>query len=143
MTTGIVAAAVAILTWVFVEALGHYYPSPATWRKLRRVRGRRHVRRMRERFAEAGERRSGRKLALVLIALVAIWVGASGWLDKKWYEVVADAAPSLVVLLSLLRLPASLRAIAARMIEYERAAGEDPDEPLSEEGGDGPEVLAL
>lgn len=98
---------------------------------------------MRERFEEAGERRTGRKLALVLIALVALWVGASGWLDKKWYEVVADAAPSLIVLLSLLRLPASLRAIAARMKEYERAAGEDPDEPLSQEGGDGPEVLAL
>lgn len=98
---------------------------------------------MRERFEEAGGRRTGRKLALVLIALVAIWVGASGWLDKKWYEVVADAAPSLIVLLSLLRLPASLRAIAVRMKDYERAAGEDPNEPLNQDGGDGPEVLAL
>jgi hypothetical protein len=97
---------------------------------------------MRERFQEAGDRRSGRKLALALVLLVVIWVGVSGWLDKKWYEVVADAAPSSIVLLSLLRLPASLRAIAERIKEYEREAGEDPDEPISEDGN-GPEVLAL
>jgi hypothetical protein len=142
VTSGLVAIAVALLSWAFVEGLGHLYPSRATWRKLRRVRGRAHVRRMRERFQEAGDRRSGRKLALALVLLVVIWVGVSGWLDKKWYEVVADAAPSSIVLLSLLRLPASLRAIAERIKEYEREAGEDPDEPIGEDGG-GPEVLAL
>jgi hypothetical protein len=146
MTTGILASLVAILTWGFVEGFGRFYPSRPTWRRLRRLRGRRAVRKMRERFADAGDRRTGRKLAIVLLVLVGAWVASASLLDKRWYEVVADALPSLIVILGLLRLPAAFGAIAERMKDYEREAGEDPDKPydLDPPGGDGgPEALAL
>lgn len=98
---------------------------------------------MRERFEEAGTNPTGRRLVFVLSALLVGWIFAASLLDKRWYEVVADAAPSIVVLIALLRVPAALRAIAERMKDYEREVGEDPDKPLFDDLGDGPEALAL
>jgi hypothetical protein len=144
MATGIAAAFLAVLVWSFVEGLGRFYPAKAAWRRLRTVRGRRAVRAMRERFEEAARRKTGRKLATVLLCLLAVWVASASLLDKRWYEVVADSLPSLIVLVALLRVPAALAAIAERMKDYEREAGEDPDSPL---GGDLPDgdsdVIAL
>lgn len=146
MTTGIVAIVVALLSWSFVEGFGRFYPSRQTWRKLRRVRGRRAVRRMRERFEEAADRKTGRTLVIVMLALIAVWVASASLLDKRWYEVVADVAPSSIVALGLLRLPSALREVAERMKGHERDAGEDPDKPLDDdlEGGDGgPQAVVL
>lgn len=98
---------------------------------------------MRERFAEAGTARVGRTLTIAIFALIAVWVGLAGVLDKRWYEVVADAAPSLIVALALLRVPAALRAVAERMVAHERDAGEDPDWPLDDGDTAGPEGLAV
>lgn len=101
------------------------------------------MRAMRERFEAASARKTGRKLAFVLLVLLVAWVGSASLLDKRWYEVVADAFPSLIVLWALVRVPAALEAIAERMKEYEREAGEDPDAPLDDaEDGDG-DVLVL
>lgn len=144
MASGIIAGLVAILTWVFVEVLGRLYPSRQTWRKLRVTRSRRAIRRMRERFEEAGQRKTGRKLALVLLGLIAVWVATASLLDKRWYEVLVDAVPSIIVIFALLRLPTALTAIAERMKDYERMAGEDPDEPFDPPDGEpGSEALAL
>lgn len=133
MASSIIAMALATGIWVFVEAWGRFYPAKVTWLRLRRARGRRAVRRMRERFEAAGRRRSARVLVFVLLAAVAVWVASAPALDKRWYEVLADAAPSLIVILALLRIHPALRAIAERMREYERETGEDPDQPLDDD----------
>lgn len=137
MTTSIIAMLLAILTWVFIESFGRLYPAKATWLRLRRARGRYAVRRMRERFEEAASRRAPRLLVYLLLAAIGVWVAAADWLDRLWYEVLGDAAPSLIVILALLRTPRALRAIAERMKDYERGMGEDPDSPLDDDG-DGP-----
>lgn len=146
LASGVVAALVAVLTWAFIEAFGHYYPARPTWLRMRRARGRLAVRKMRERFEDAVERTNVRRMALILLLLALGWLGASGLLDKRWYEVVTDVAPSVIVLVAILRIPAALRSVAERMREYERSMGEDPDLPLNEEwdGGDGgPTTIAL
>lgn len=143
MTSGIVAALVAVLVYGIVEGMGNFYPARQAWWRLRRIRGRYAVRRMRERIEEASRKNPARRLALILLALVAVWVASASLLDKRWYEVVADAAPSLIITLALLRISAVLDAIAERMKGYERDAGEDPDKPLDEPGDGGPQVLAL
>jgi hypothetical protein len=137
MTTSIVAMVLAILTWVFIEIFGRTYPAKATWLRLRRARGRYAVRRMRERFHEASVRRAPRVLVYLLLAAIGVWVAAAGPLERRWYEVLGDAAPSLIVILALLRTPRALRAIAERMKDYEREMGEDPDKPLDDDLGDG------
>lgn len=143
MTSGIIAALVAVLVYGIVEGMGTFYPARQTWERLRRIRGRYAVRRMRERIEQAARKSPARRLAIVLLALVAIWVASASLLDKRWYEVVADAAPSLIITLALLRVPAVLDSIAERMKTYERDVGEDPDKPLDEPGDGGPQVLAL
>lgn len=146
LASGVVATMVAVLTWAFIEAFGRYYPARPAWFRMRRARGRLAVRRMRERFEQAVERTNVRRLALVLLLLMLGWIGAAGLLNKRWYEVVTDVAPTVIVLGAALRIPAALRAVAERMREYERSVGEDPDLPLQEEweGGDGgPTTMAL
>lgn len=145
VTTGVLAASTAVLVWAFIELFGRIYPTRATWLRLRRARGRFAVRRMRERFEEAGERTRPRRLALGVFLLLLAWIGAAGLLEKRWYEVLLDAIPSLIVILGLLRIPAALRAVALRMRDYERWVGEDPDKPFfeDEDGGDGSGVIAL
>lgn len=135
MTTGIVAALVAVLAWAFVEGLGRFYPARATWWRIRRARGREAVRRMRERFEQASDRRMGRRLFTFVLALLIIWIASASLLDKRWYEVVADVLPSCIVAIALMRVPSALRSVAERMKEYERDAGDDPDEPLGGDGG--------
>ena len=98
---------------------------------------------MRERFEAASARKTGRKLAFVLLCLLVAWVASASLLDKRWYEVVADAFPSLIVLWALVRVPAALGAIAERMKDYERETGEDPDQPLDDLGDEDGDVLVL
>ena len=141
MASGLVAALVATFAVGFVEGLGRLYPAPATWRRLRRVRGRSAVRAMRERFEHGGSRSSPRWIALVLGLLVVAWIAAASLLDKRWYEVLLDVFPYLLVILALLRTPSALRAVAERMKDYEREAGEDPDAEPDDEVG--PTALAL
>ena len=141
-TSALVAVAVAILAFVFIEGLRNMYPSPTAWARLRRARGREAVRRMRERFEEASERRTPKLLATLLLILVVAWVAASSLLDKRWYEVAFDSIPYAIVGLALLRTPGALHDIAERMKNYERKAGEDPDSELDGDDG-GPTALAL
>lgn len=141
MASGILAAFVAVLVWGFIELFGSFYPSRPTWVRLRRTKGRRAVRKMRERFESAPAKRPARRLAFVLLVLVVAWALAAGALDKRWYEVVADAAPSLIVILALLRIPGAFGAVGQRMRKYEQSAGEDPDAPEEEEAG--PSEIAL
>ena len=141
MASGLVAALVATFAVGFVEGLGRLYPAPATWRRLRRVRGRSSIRAMRERFEQGARRSSPRWIAVVLALLVVAWVAAASLLDKRWYEVLLDVFPYLLVILALLRTPYALRAVAERMKDYEREAGEDPDAEPDDEVG--PTELAL
>lgn len=92
---------------------------------------------MRERFEDAGSSQTGRRLLTFLFGLAIVWVATASLLDKRWYEVVADVAPSLIVMLALVRLPAALLASAERMRDYERDAGEDPDSE-NDDDPDGP-----
>ncbi|MEA2499164.1 MAG: hypothetical protein QOH26_1569 [Actinomycetota bacterium] len=133
--TGVVATVAALLAFGFLEALRGFYPARPTWWRMRRARGRDAVRRTRERLEEAAGRQAPRILTTVLLCLLIIWVATASLLDKRWYEVVADAAPSLIVMLTLQRIPSTLRLVAERMKKYEREAGDDPDAPL--DGGDG------
>ena len=94
---------------------------------------------MRERFEASAARRSSRFLALALLVLVAAWIAAASLLDKRWYEVLLDVFPYALVAIALLRTPGALRAVAARMKEYERERGEDPEA----ESGEGPAAIAL
>ena len=147
MASGILAALLAVFIWGCVEAFGGFYPSRPTWVKLRMRRGRLATRRMRERFEAGAGRKSSRRLAFLLLVFLIAWVASASLLDKRWYEVVADAAPSLIVIFALLRVPGAMGAIGERMREYEKSAGEDPDAPLDDPPGpppeDGPTELAL
>ena len=135
MTTGILASLVAVLSWAFIEGFGRFYPARQTWWRFRRTRGRDGVRRMRERFETASDRRIGRPLVTFVLAMLIIWIASASLLDKRWYEVVADVLPSCIVAFALIRVPTALRAVAERMKEFERDAGDDPDEPLGGDGG--------
>ena len=145
MTTAAIAALISVLALGVVEGLRRFYPARQTWRRLRSRHGRRAVRAMRERFEAAAARRTPRVLALVLLALVAVWVATSSLLDKYWYEVALDSLPYAFVSIALLRIPGALRAIAERMREFERSVGEDPDRDYDDldGGGDGPTAVAL
>lgn len=103
------------------------------------------MRATRERFEAAAASGTARLLAAALLVLVVVWVTVvRGILDKSWYEVTVDVLPYVVVSAALLRTPFILRAIARRMREYERQAGEDPDQPLDKDGnGGGTAELAL
>jgi hypothetical protein len=141
MTTAAVAALTAVLALGFVEGMRRFYPARATWARLRSRHGRRAVRAMRERFETAAASRLPRVLAIVLLALVAIWMAAAPVLDKRWYEVALDSLPYAFVSVALLRTRGTLRVIAQRMRDYERDAGEDPDDDL--DFGEGTDVIAL
>lgn len=142
MASGLIAALIAVLALGLVEGLNRFYPARRTWVRLRSMHGRRAVRAMRERFEAAAARRMPQLLALVMFALVIVWVGvASPLLDKYWYETALDALPYAFVAVALLRVPAMLRAIAERMKEYERDAGEDPEGPVPPDGGPGAVAL--
>jgi hypothetical protein len=146
MASGLISALIAVLVLGFAEALRRFYPSRETWRRLRRGRGRLAVRLMRERYEAAADRRTPRRLAELLIALVIVWIATASLLDKRWQEVVADVLPYAIVGVAILRVPGTLRAIAERMKGYEREVGEDPDEPWrdhSRNGDGGPATVAL
>ena len=141
MTSAIIASFAAVVAFGFLEAFGRFYPARKTWWRLRRTRGRSAVVLMRARVERAADPRLARRLAALLVSLVIVWIGTASLLDKRWHEVVFDVTPYLIVSVALLRTPPALRAVAERMKEYEREAGEDPDAPVSGEGG--PEALAL
>jgi hypothetical protein len=142
MTTGLLAALLGALVLGFEEGLRRFYPARETWRRLRSRHGRRAVRAMRERMEAVAVSRLPRRLAEVLLAIMIVWVASASLLDKRWYEVVADVLPYVLVGVALVRTPSGLAAITLRMRDYEREVGEDPDGPLNGEDG-GPEVIAL
>lgn len=137
MTSAVIAVLISGLTLAFVEGLGYFYPARKTWWRLRRTHGRKAVRAMRERVEEIADRRTHRVLAEVLLGLMVIWIAISPLLDKRWYEVAVDAFPYVFVGIALFRSRPALKAIAVRMRDFEREAGEDPDKPLFDDGGDG------
>jgi hypothetical protein len=140
MASGVVAALIATLMLGFVEGMGRFYPAHRTWVRLRSRHGRRAIRAMRERLDSAAEHKTGRTLALILLGLVAAWVAAAGLLDKRWYEVLLDVTPYLLIAAAFFRVSPVLGKIAERMKEYERDVGEDPDRDV-EDGG--PTAIAL
>lgn len=143
MTTGLIAALVAVLALGFVEGWRRFYPSRPTWKRLRRTKGRLAVRLMRERFEHGAERGSHRVVAEILAALVILWIAIASLLDKRWYEVVTDLLPYVFVGVAIFRVPGAMHEIAERMKEYEREVGEDPDEDWRDNGDGGPTALAL
>ena len=144
MASGLIAAMGALIAFGVVESMRRFYPAKRTWYRLRSRHGRRAVRAMRERFEATAGKRITSLLAQVLLGLVIVWVALASLLDKRWYEVVADTLPYAFVGAALLRVPGALRVIAARMRDYEREAGEDPDAPLNGDGnGNGSAAAAL
>ena len=145
MTSAIVASFAAVAALGFLEGLRRFYPARKTWWRLRRTRGRSAVVLMRARVERAADPLLARRLASLLVALVIVWIGIASLLDKRWHEVLFDVTPYLIVSVTLLRTPPALRAVADRMKEYEKDAGEDPDAPGAGGNGlgDGPEALAL
>lgn len=143
MTSALIAALIAVLVLGFVEGLRGFYPSRSTWKRLRRNRGRLAVRLMRERLEATAARGRPRLVLELLAGLVIIWVAVASLLDKRWYEVVTDILPYLIVGAAVFRLPGALKAVAERMKTYERDVGEDPDEDWRDGGDGGPAVIAL
>ena len=144
MTSAVIAVLISGLMLAFVEGLGHFYPARKTWWRLRSQHGRKAVRAMRERIEAVAAKRTPTVLAELLLGLVIIWVAVAPLLDKRWYEVAVDAFPYAFIGIALLRTRPGLRAMAGRMRDYEREAGEDPDQPLFDDPGDGdPTAVAL
>lgn len=135
VATGFLAALLAVLSLGFVEGLRRFYPAREAWIRLRRQHGRMAVRAMRERFEGAAAGRGPRRLATVILCLVILWTAVSSLLDKSWYEVLVDVTPYGFIWVALMRTPGALRAVAERMREHERAAGEDPDSSLDQAQG--------
>jgi hypothetical protein len=129
MTTAYIAALLAALTLGFVEALGRFYPARKTWERLRSAQGRAAVRAMRERMEAASRRRTPRVIAVLLFALVVAWIAAASLLDKRWWEVVVDVVPYVIVGIAILRVSPALRAIAKRMRSYEQDLGDEEPGP--------------
>jgi hypothetical protein len=142
MNSGVVAILGAWFAWVFVEGLGSFYPSKAAWLRIRSRHGRRAARAMRERFEAGAERGTPRWLTIALCVLVGGWIASASLLDKRWWEVVLDVLPYVLVGIAFLRLPAVMHRVAERMKKYERDLGEDPDSDL-DEGDGGAAVIAL
>ncbi len=142
MTSGAIAALVAVLALGFVEGMRRFYPSRATWSRLRSKHGRRAIRAMRRRLEAAADARTTRRLAEALLGLVIVWVAVASLLDKRWYEVVLDVLPYVIVGVTLVRTPGALRRISERIKEYERDIGEDPDQDYGT-GDGGPAAIAL
>jgi hypothetical protein len=143
VTTAGVSALIAVLMLGFVEGMRRFYPAKATWIRLRSRHGRRAVRAMRERFEAAASSRVPRLLAGGLMVLVVAWVAAAPALDKRWYEVALDALPYAFVSLAFVRVPNALRSMAARIRDYEKDSGEDPDKDLDDYGNGDPSSIAL
>ena len=142
MVSGVVAGLIAVLVLGFEEGMRRFYPSKATWLRLRSRHGRRAVRAMRERIEQTAENRITRILATALLMLVITWVASAPLLDKRWHEVVLDVLPYALVGIALIRTPSGLRGIGERMRAFEREFGEDPDAGYG--GGDGgPAAIAL
>jgi hypothetical protein len=129
MTTAYIAALLAALTLGFVEGLGRFYPARKTWERLRSAQGRAAVRAMRERMEAASRRRTPRVIAALLFALVVAWIAAASLLDKRWWEVVVDVVPYVIVGIAILRVSPALRAIAKRMRSYEQDLGDEEPGP--------------
>lgn len=140
MRSSFIASLLAVGALGFLEIFARNYPARELWWRLRRSRGRDAVRKMRERYEGAAARRTPMILALVLVALIGGWVAAASLLDKRWYEVVGDSLPSVIVTIALVRTPSALRSVAERMKTYEREAGDKPDAPPSDGG---PTAIAL
>lgn len=143
MTTAVIASLVGGLAWAFVEGLRRFYPSKATWLRIRSRHGRRAARKMRERFEQSAERGTPRWLAVALVVLVGAWIASASLLDKRWWEVVLDVLPYVFVGGAFLRMPSMMRKIAERMREYERDIGEDPDRDIDDEDGGPVAEIAL
>mgnify|MGYP006160342369 CR=1 FL=1 len=147
MTSAVIAVLISGLALAFVEGLGHFYPAKKTWWRLRSTHGRKAVRAMRERVEAMASRRTPSLLAEILLGLLVVWVAISPLLDKRWYEVIADVLPWVVVGVALYRTPTILGAIGERMREYEKEVGEDPDADVNDlfdgPGDGGPSALAL
>jgi predicted membrane chloride channel (bestrophin family) len=142
MASGVIASLAAALVLGFVEGMARFYPARRAWLRMRRINGRRAMRRFRERIEAAAESRASRALAGVLLALVAAWIAVSGLLDKRWYEVLLDVLPYGLVSAALLRMRPAMRRVAERMRDYEEDHGDRPDEDW-DEGQGGPAELAL
>lgn len=144
MTSAVIAVLIAGLMPAFVEGLAHFYPAKRTWLRLRSRNGRAAVRAMRERIEDMASNRMPTLLAELLLGLVLIWVAIAPLLDKRWYEVAVDAFPYFFVGIALLRSRPAMRSIAARMRNYEKDMGEDPDKPLlGDDPGADPTAIAL
>jgi hypothetical protein len=142
MASGVIASLAATLVLGFVEGMARFYPARRTWLRMRRINGRRAMRRFRERIESAAESRASRLLAGVLLALVVGWIAAARLLDKRWYEVLLDVLPYALVSAALLRMRPAMRRVAERMRDYEEDHGDRPDEDM-DEGQGGPAELAL
>lgn len=125
MTTASIAALLAALVLGFVEGIRRFYPSRTTWRRMRRVRGRTLMMKLRQRYEDAATQKAPRYLALALLVLVAVWIAVASLLDKRWHEVLFDVLPYVIVGAAVLRIPAALSDIAARMKGYEKEIGDD------------------
>ena len=78
-------------------------------------------------------------MALYLLAVLGgVWVTGEvvGALHDRWYVVVGDLAPCVVIAGAIARAPHLLAGIAARMKDYERSAGLEP-------GDEDPSSIAL
>ena len=123
--TGVVAAFVAAIAWMFVEIFARLYPSRETWARLRLEHGRSGVQSLRERIEAAARTRAARYVLLAMGTLVIAWVASASLLDKRWWEVVLDLLPYVIIGGAVLRAPGALRSVAARMRAYEQASGDD------------------
>ena len=142
MDSAIIAAGSAFLAWAFIEGLGSFYPSKATWLRIRSRHGRRAARAMRMRFEAGADRGTPGWLTTVLIVLVGGWIASASLLDKRWWEVVLDVLPYALVGAAFLRVPTIMSKVAERMRKYEKDVGEDPDKDY-EDGDGGAAVIAL
>jgi hypothetical protein len=143
MASGAIAALAATLALGFVEGLARFYPAPATWTRLRRLNGRRAVRAMRERLEAYAAGRLPINLAGLLCVLIAAWVVLSltDVIRRTGAQLALDLLPYVLVVITLLRLPSALRAMAERMRGYEKDAGEDPDAEEPYDGRNGEVAL--
>jgi hypothetical protein len=143
MATGALAALLSLVILGFVEVFGRSYPVFETWARLRRERGRRATRLIRERLEATSAARGPRLLGYALVVAALAWIAAASLLDKRWYEVVVDILPQLLVAAALLRVPHASRAAAERMRSYEKRMGEDPDRETDDEEPQGPDEIVL
>jgi hypothetical protein len=76
-----------------------------------------------------------------MVVWVALWLAGQSLLEQRWWELVLQLVPYVIVYAAVVRTPGAMAKAGARMKRYEDEAGDEDAGDEADEGG--PSELAL